>query len=298
MPLPPLPEPADRKTRVIGLLHGALASIFLFSTLLFFNLLQTASLVIKLFSQKAFRKTNRWMANLWWGWCAIVAEKLNRTRVEFFGDPIPMRENAVVILNHQEMADITVIFAFARAKESLGDLKWFVKDVLKYVPGVGWGMLFLDCLFIKRDWTSDRGYIQQVFGKILKYRVPLWLMLFAEGTRFRPSKLERSQKYAREQGRTPLKHVLFPRTKGFVATIQSLQGHLDAVYDVTIGYINGVPTLGQWIKGYVKHVNLHVRRFHLDSLPTESDALSNWLIERYEEKDALLDAYYREGKFP
>ncbi len=297
MPLNPLPEPAERSARIAGFAKGLLVSAFLFSTLLAFNLLQTASLVIKLFSQNAFRRTNRWMANIWWGWCALVAEKGYRIRWVMSGHDVPMQENAIVVLNHQEMADITVMFSFARSKKRVGDLKWFVKDVLKYVPGVGWGMLFLDCLFIKRNWTDDRDYIQRVFRNILEYRVPIWLMIFAEGTRVRPSKLEKSRQYAEEHGFRPMRHVLFPRTKGFVATVQALPGHATAVYDVTIGYEDGVPTLGQWIKGYVRRVHVHVRRFPMEEMPREEGEIAAWLINRYQEKDDLLDAFYREGSF-
>ena len=86
--------------------------------------------------------------SLWWGWCATAAKRINGTEVVFHGDPVPVGENAVVLLNHQEMTDVCVMFALAQAKERLGDLKWFVKDIVKYVvPGVGWGMLFLDCLY-------------------------------------------------------------------------------------------------------------------------------------------------------
>jgi len=298
MPQKPLPEPADRMVRVRGFVAGSVIFLVLFSTLLAFNLLQTASLVIKPFSQSAFRRANRWMANLLWGCCALGAEKVYRIRFVLSGDDVPERENAVVVLNHQEMADITVIFTVARAKKRLGDLKWFVKDVLKYVPGVGWGMLFLDCLFIKRNWTDDREYIHRVFGNILKYRVPVWIMIFAEGTRIRPAKVERSRRYAEEKGFRPLEHVLFPRTKGFVATVQALEGHLQAVYDITIGYVDGVPTLWQWIKGYVREVHVHVRRTPFGEMPRGEAALSDWLLQRYQEKDALLDAYYRDGVFP
>ena len=150
MPLAPLPEPDSKLARLKGFVSGSIASAFLFSTLLAFNVLQTASLAIKLFSQKAFRRANRWMAKIWWGWCAIAAEKLYGTTLVMSGDDVPKRENAIVILNHQDMADITVMFSFARAKERVGDLKWFVKDILKYVPGVGWGMLFLDCPFCQK----------------------------------------------------------------------------------------------------------------------------------------------------
>ena len=196
------------------------------------------------------------------------------------------------------MADITVTFSFARAKGRVGDLKWFVKDVLKYVPGVGWGMLFLDCPFIKRDWTADKDYIHNVFRNILDYDVPIWLMTFAEGTRVRPEKISRSREYAEKQGRTPLEHVLIPRTKGFVASVQALRGHVDAVYDLTIGYVGGVPTLWQWTKGYVRKVHLDVRRYAINELPENEEALSDWLIKRFEEKDRLLDSFYSNGVFP
>jgi 1-acyl-sn-glycerol-3-phosphate acyltransferase len=297
MPQKPLPEPVERSARTAGFAKGLLVSAFLFSTLIVFNLLQTASLLIKLFSQTAFRRTNRWMANLWWGWCALVAEKGYRIQWIMSGDDVPREENAIVILNHQDMADIPVIFSFARSKKRLGDLKWFVKDVLKYVPGVGWGMLFLDCLFIKRNWTDDREYIQRVFQNILEYRVPIWLMIFVEGTRVRPSKLEKSRRYAEENGFRPLRHVLFPRTKGFVATVKALPGHAAAVYDVTIGYEEGVPSLWQWIKGYVRRVHVHVRRFPMEEMPGKEAEISSWLVNRYQEKDDLLEAFYRDGAF-
>ena len=89
MPLKPLPEPENSLERFMGFIRGSIASVFLFSTLLAFNVIQTASLVIKLFSQTAFRRANRWMANLWWGWCAIGAEKLYRIKYVMSGDDVP-----------------------------------------------------------------------------------------------------------------------------------------------------------------------------------------------------------------
>ncbi len=299
MPMDPLPNPKGIRARLFAPIFGTIIMIALFSSLLFFNVVQTLSLIIRLFSPTAFRRANRWMANRWWGWCDKTALKAYDIKVVTSGDSLPMRENAVVIMNHQEMTDITVMFNLARAKDRIGDLKWFVKDKLKYVPGVGWGMLFLDCLFVKRDWTSDSGYIQQVFKKMLEHRIPAWIIIFAEGTRIKPQKLADSQQFARDRGLEPPQHTLFPRTKGFVATVQAMRGgHVTAVYDFTIGYTQGVPTLWQWIKGYVPRVNVYTRRFDINDLPEQDEALEAWLIECYQEKDALLDAYYRDGVFP
>jgi 1-acyl-sn-glycerol-3-phosphate acyltransferase len=297
MPLKPLPDPKGIFRRVTGNLVGSLAAIFLFAVLIFFNSLQTASLVIKPFSVTAFRAFNRWAADTWWGLCVKVAARVWRVKIKVSGDDVPMRENSVVISNHQEMPDITVLMWFAKSKDRLGDLKWFVKDVIKYVPGIGWGMLFIDCPFIKRDWASDKEYIKKVFQRILNGRIPLWLVTFAEGTRITPGKLKQSRDFAEKNGLFVPRHVLIPRTKGFVATVSEMRQHLDAVYDVTIGYIDGVPTLWQWIKGYVREVNLHVRRYPIESMPSGETELSDWLMERFKQKDELLEGYYAKGQW-
>ena len=67
MPLKPLPEPDNWLARFKGFVSGSIAFAFLFSTLIAFNVLQTASLVIKIFSPKAFRRVNQFMARIWWG---------------------------------------------------------------------------------------------------------------------------------------------------------------------------------------------------------------------------------------
>ncbi|EKD41275.1 MAG: hypothetical protein ACD_73C00783G0003 [uncultured bacterium] len=278
---------------------GVMAAILLISAILVINVLQTSSLVLKPFSKKIFRKFNRGCANIWWGWCDLWADKICGIKIITTGDKLPLRENSIVVLNHQRMVDIPVIFRLARAKDRLGDLKWFVKDILKYLPGIGWGMLFLDCLFVKRNWLADQAYIHKTFENINQNHIPCWLMTFAEGTRFTPAKKERCHKFALERGHKPLHHVLIPRTKGFVVSVMSLKGHVKAVYDFTIGYTNHhLPTVWQWFKGEVKSVHLHVRRFSIDDLPVGEEALSKWLIQLFGEKDELLAGFYKNGFFP
>ncbi len=298
VPLPPLQDPISFGQRLRGLICGVSVSIFLMSTLLGFNLLQTLSLILRPFSGRAFRAFNRFCADTWWGWCVILSERLYRIRIVVTGDPVPERENAVVISNHQQMADITFLMIWARQKRRLGDMKWMLKDVIKYVPGVGWGLLFLDCLFVKRDWSADRESVERTFARLLRNRVPVWLMSFPEGTRVSPEKIERSRAYAAGQGLVPLEHLLIPRTKGFVSTVRGLGDHVAAVYDVTIGYERGVPTLWQFVKGFARRAHLHVRRFPTASLPADDAALARWLIERYQAKDRLLAAFYENGAFP
>jgi len=285
--------------RLRGWLLGSAISLILFPGLILINLVQTMSVILLPFSRSAFRKINRGCADLWWGGCATGVRRIQGVQVEIIGDEVPGDDNAVVLCNHQSMSDIPVLFTLAQPRDRLGDLKWYVKDVLKYVPGIGWGMLFLDCLFIKRNWTADKDKIRGTFHRIVSDRVPVWIVSFAEGTRFTPAKAERSRSYAEDKGLPILRHVLLPRTKGFVATLEGLGDHADAVLDCTIGYPDGVPTLWQWIKGAAPRVSLHVRRFEVDTLPADDAGRAAWLMERYVEKDRLLAGFHkdRSGSF-
>ena len=294
MPLPPLNDTRSQLAPLRGLAILALG----FGTLLPFNLLQLLSLVVLPFSRSAFRRFNRWCADTWWGWCVTGAELFNKTSVLFSGDDVPKRENVLLVSNHQQMPDIPAIMKLAKTKDRLGDLKFFVKKQLKWVPGMGWGMQFLDCLFIDRDWASDRERIQHTFARLVDGKVPVYLVSFVEGTRLTLPKLEAARAYARDNGlREPL-HTLVPRTKGFAASVGGLRSHIDAVYDLTIGYEIGVPTLWQYIKGRVRTIHMHVRRFPVRELPDSDNGLRDWLFARFEERDSLLEHFYSTGAFP
>ena len=298
MPLQPLIENRSFLSNAAANVRAGLLSVFGLGTLIIVNLVQTLSLLVRPFSMKAFRKINRACAGAWWGMCVSGARHLNGSTILITGEDVPLREDAIIVSNHQQMPDITTIMAFAKSKERIGDLKFFVKDILKWVPGVGWGMLFLDCLFVKRNWSSDSDHILKTFSTLVENRVPVWLVSFVEGTRARLHKIEASREFALSRGIKPLQHVLLPRTKGFAATVEGLREHVTAVYDLTIGYEEGVPTLWQYIKGSVERIHLHVRRFPVEDLPTLEDDVRQWLLDRWTEKDQLLERFYTSGAFP
>jgi len=45
-------------------------------------------------------------------------------------------------------------------------------------------------------------------------------------------------------------------------------------------------------------VVVHYRRFRVDAVPCDHDALLRWLYDRWSEKDQLLDHFRRTGAFP
>jgi 1-acyl-sn-glycerol-3-phosphate acyltransferase len=56
--------------------------------------------------------------------------------------------------------------------------------------------------------------------------MPVWLVIFPEGTRFDRSKLARSDRYAEMAGISKLDHVLAPHTTGFEVTNERLTLHI------------------------------------------------------------------------
>ncbi|MCP4895772.1 MAG: acyltransferase [bacterium] len=298
MPLDPLEDQSSLAQRVFQLSKTVPLIVFWVLALIGLNVLQTLSLVLMPISRQTFRRFNSWCAGTWWGGCVLYAEKVNRTRIVITGEIVPDRENALVVSNHQQMPDITIIMAFARSKRRLGDLKFFVKQAIKWVPGVGWGMQFINCPFVRRNWTADKNRIRGTFETLVREDIPLWMVSFVEGTRSTKEKIKRSQGFAEARGREILQHVLNPRTKGFTASVQGLGDHITAVYDLTIGYEEGVPNLWQYLTGAVNRVHLHVRRFPIENLPSYERELADWLNTRFVEKDQLLDHFYQHGSFP
>lgn len=278
-------------------LRGSFSLIALALTCLLANAAQMLSLLVQPFSPKAFRACNRRIVGAWWSFLVWTIERVHGVRLIVTGDPLPRGERAIVVANHQEMTDILALLCLSRRSGAIGDMKWFVKDIIKYAPMIGWGMLFIDCVFLKRDWAADRSKVERTFSNLVTHDVPFWMVSFVEGTRIKPAKLASSQEFARGKGLPVLKNLLLPRTKGFTATVLGLREKADAVYDVTIGYEGPAPSLWRFASTRVERVHLNVRRFPLDTLPSTEEGLSKWLVERFTEKDALLEGFRRDGAF-
>ena len=261
----------------------------IFTPLLLINGLQVlAFLFLYPFSQKLFRQLNTALAGFWWGGCEWFVRNAGGVEIIQTGDDLPKEENVILISNHQGWGDIPILFKLAKEAKRIGNMKWFVKDGLKYLPAIGWGMSFLDCLFVKRNWQKDQKKIEATFKKFFDHDIPIWLMLFPEGTRFREDKLKKTKKITEKKKLPPLQHVLLPRVKGFSASVQGLKGHCQAVYDVTILYEGAAPSFLDLFRGKVKRVKLHVERFPLDRLGEEEKDIQKWIVDRFYLKNKML----------
>jgi 1-acyl-sn-glycerol-3-phosphate acyltransferase len=273
---------------------------FLGLAVLLCNVVQIMSLILLPFSGAAFRNVNCLIAGAWFSSLAFLLEALPGLEFVQTGDALPPSENAFVICNHQSGADIPALVVLARRAARTGDLKWFVKDVIRWVPGIGWGMLFLDCLFVKRNWNADKEMIRNTFGRLRRNSTRFWILSFIEGTRLTLPKLERSRQFCQSEGLPVLSHVMSPRTRGFEATLEGLAELTNAVYDVTLafeGFATGrVPGFRALFFGPIHRVHIHVDRFAATSLPTTKEARVQWVLDRFSAKDQRLASFYRSNR--
>jgi 1-acyl-sn-glycerol-3-phosphate acyltransferase len=278
----------------MSFIRAVLFSIFVFFPLLIINALQTLSILWKPFSMKWFRRYNNFWAHHYWSYVGFMAKTFGGISVNFIGDRLPLHENALVLANHQSAVDIVIQLIVGRVYNRLGDMKFFVKDVLKWVPGPGWGMVFLECIFMKRNWSEDRARVVEQLRRFRKDKVPVWVNIYPEGTRMKPSKLASAQEFARKSGQPVPRHVLIPRVRGFLATLEGLEGHLHAVYDLTIAYPQHAPTLWDLLSGQGTPVTVEIKRYPIESLPADEEGRSTWLLKLYQEKDRRLETLMSE----
>ena len=74
---------------------------------------------------------------------------------------------------------------------------------------------------------------------------------------------------------------------------------VDAVYDVTVAYCDRVTEMGELdiLYGNVpKQMEFHVQRYPISSLPQNKEDLDNWCVEKWKEKEALLQKFYEGGR--
>jgi len=133
--------------------------------------------------------------------------------------------------------------------------------------------------------------------------LPVGLISFSEATRYTPKKAEQANTWCKENGKPIPQHLLYPRTKGFVTTVQHLRKatHIKAVYDMTIAYehnhtFRAAPTIWESLscdnlcgkRGFRFHVD--VKRIAIADLPETDAELAKWLETRWLEKGNFLEA--------
>lgn len=215
----------------------------------------------------------------------------------------------ILIANHQIYTDWLYLWWIAYCNGMHGRLYIVLKESLKKIPVLGWGMQLSQFIFLKRNWEKDKPHMASALQKLNTMADPMWLLLFPEGTNLAPDTRQKSAAWAQKSGIPDMQHVLLPRTTGLQFCLEELKETVDYLYDCTVAY-EGVPR-GQFAQdiftlkaGYLegrppKSVSMHWRRFAVKDIPIHNQkAFETWLIARWREKDILIENYLRTGNFP
>ncbi|CAK9140680.1 unnamed protein product [Ilex paraguariensis] len=285
------------------------------------------AVILRIFSLHYSRKTTSFFFGSWLALLPFLLEKINKTKVVFSGDCVPVKERVLVIANHRVKVDWIYLWDFALRKGYLGYMKYIVKSIAMKLPVIGWGFHVLEFIAVGGNWEFDEPTICKMLSTFRDPQDPLWLAVFPEGTDFSEPKCIESQNYAAQNGLPILSNVLLPRTKGFCACLEELRGSLDAgcygfkfasidpcaeeviphlfdnllpaVYDLTIGYKHRCPSFLDNVFGVdPSEVHIHVRRIPLTDIPASEDQAVSWLIDTFCLKDLLLSDFYSQGHFP
>lgn len=249
----------------------------------------------------------QFLANTWWEiWCFMI-EVWSGIPYRFTGDAVGECENAILIGNHERGIDFTTgIVVVSRANGiGCGRMMTMMKKSLLLVPGIGWTHYFQGSLFLSRSWEKDETALRRKLNDIetARFPHPFWVGIYPEGTRITTAKRAQSHVFAKQKNLPILQHVLLPRTKGFTFLMASLPTSVQVIYDVTAAYEGSplYPSHPLLYGGFAtRSVHVHIDRIPIASLPRPDDeaALSEWLVERFRRKDALLTEFATNGRFP
>lgn len=139
--------------------------------------------------------------------------------------------------------------AYANSPGLHGHIYIILKESLKYIPMIGWGMMFYGFIFMSRKMATDQPRLAYRLQKLKKAKVdplgkkyfdPMWLLLFPEGTNLSGNGRRKSAAWAAKNNMKDHEHVMIPRSTGMFFCLNELKGTVEYVYDCTVAY-EGIP---------------------------------------------------------
>ncbi|XP_064882544.1 acyl-CoA:lysophosphatidylglycerol acyltransferase 1-like isoform X2 [Oncorhynchus nerka] len=262
-------------------------------------------------------------------WDILECQQKKLVKMMEWGDDVrPLsEEEAMVIVNHQATGDVCTLMMCLQDKGTVvRKMMWLMDHVFKYT-NFGLVSLIHGDFFIRQGKAyRDKQliYLKDHLDRYYHSRDRKWIVLFPEGG-FLRKRRETSQAFAKKNSLPHLTHVTLPRLgatqvilktlgpqqeNGCLGTEASTVHHsqsgskpkgLQWVVDVTIAYSKARPMdIQTWIFGYrpptVTHV--HYRVYPIKEVPVETKPLTDWLYQRFVEKEDLLAHFYETGAFP
>lgn len=203
----------------------------------------------------------------------------------------------LIVSNHQSWLDIVVLLHVFTNK--IPNMKFFIKDQLKWVPLLGFAWWAMGCPFMKR---YSKDYLARNPHKKIKdlkattkamhffSHHPTSIINFVEGTRFTREKKALQQ--------SPYQHLLKPKAGGVSFVLDIMDKKITSIIDVSIVYPDPHFSLWNFLCHRMNEVKVSVREIPLPSFLTQNLSLDeeqkqlylrNWLNEEWLKKDKIID---------
>lgn len=257
------------------------------------------------FSKYLYRKINYYLCYSFYSQLVFMAEWWSGSDVILYIDKEDFdkyfgNEHGYLMMNHSYEIDWLIGWILCERVRLLGNCKAYAKKSIQYIPTLGWAWKFAESIFLERSWDKDKQTIGSQIRELADYPDSIWLLMYAEGTRFTPKKLEASQKFAKEKGLPVLKYHLTPRTKGFTASVPHMRGKVNAIYDVQMAFKPSdpvKPTMTNLLLGKKVEGHMYMKRIALENVPEGEEAAAEWLHKMYQTKDRMAESFHETGDF-
>ncbi|KAL4576902.1 hypothetical protein LXL04_013003 [Taraxacum kok-saghyz] len=298
-----IPRPESTAMAIAAVVVLPIGLLFLLSGLII-NFLQGFFFVlVRPCSKRTYRKINGYLAELLWLEVIWLFDWWAHIKVDLFIDSETLelmgKEHVLLICNHKSDVDWLIGWVLAQRAGCLGSTLALVKKSLKFLPVIGWSMWFTEYIFLERNWSKDENILMEGFENLRDFPMPFWVAVFVEGTRFTQAKLLAAQEYAIATKLPIPRHVLIPKTKGFVTAVNHLRSFVPAIYNCTVAIPKDepLPTILRMFRGKSSTVHVHVKRHSICELPDADADIRRWCRDVFLEKDAQLELHQSENSF-
>tara|TARA_B100001250_G_C19688240_1_gene739065 strand:+ start:269 stop:1129 length:861 start_codon:yes stop_codon:yes gene_type:complete len=283
----------------VSVLVGITAFILVLLNTLFWCIFLLSFAVLKLLFPLESWKTFFTKLIIWIGECWIFCNKtwinlLHRPKWKINGfQKLDSTNWYLVTANHQSWADIFILQSITN--RNIPMLKFFMKDILKWVPIIGLAWWALDMPFLKRYSKEkleknpelrgkDIVQMKKSFGRYSRY--PVSIFSFAEGTRFTEEK--------KIKQKSPYERLLVPKTGG-IALALSTMPYIKSFINFTIKYDSKDRTFWKFLCGKMNDVKVEVEIIEIPQSFLGNDYLNDELF-RQEIKDWLNQIWVKKDK--
>jgi 1-acyl-sn-glycerol-3-phosphate acyltransferase len=203
----------------------------------------------------------------------------------------------LVTCNHQTWADILLLQRICLHRIPM--LKFFLKQVLIWVPVIGIAWWVLDFPFMKRYTREQIEKQPELAGTDLETTrlacevfktAPVSVLNFLEGTRFTRKKHENQQ--------SPFKYLLKPRSGGTALVMNVLAQEIDCLIDITIVYPDSARGFWDFLCGRIPRAIVRARQVQIPQQLCQGDyetdatfkaEFQDWINQLWAQKDSQIE---------